>query len=216
MSPDGQPALSQWHAYCEFCEEVRAYCGEYELVVQNDNGIWIHTLLKCPVCTSPVLVVQEPFPDGDVSEPVQLYPTARGDTVHGTPRSVQRAFVEAVRCFERGAAHTATAIMCRRTLEVVAAEHGTTGRDLKARIEALKDQGVIDAALFDWATELRMLGNEAAHGVGQISREDAKAALEFTEAMLSYVYTYRQNFNLFKSRRASAKGKPVRRVTEKS
>ena len=91
--------------------------------------------------------------------------------------------------------------MCRRTLEVVTKEHGAAGRDLKAKMEALKGNGVIDQTLLDWATELRILGNEAAHGEGEISRQDAKDALEFTEAMLSYIYTYRQNFDFFECRR---------------
>jgi hypothetical protein len=86
-------------------------------------------------------------------------------------------------------------------VEDVSKEHGATGRDLKAKIEALKNHGVIDQTLLDWATELRLLGNEAAHGDGEISRQDAKDALEFTEAMLSYIYTYRQSFDFFKRRR---------------
>jgi hypothetical protein len=72
-------------------------------------------------------------------------------------------------------------------------------------MEDLNTSGVIDQALLDWATELRILGNEAAHGDNETSRQDAKDALEFTEAMLSYIYTYRQNFDLFKRRRDANK-----------
>lgn len=205
MSSNKRPALSQWHAYCEYCEDIRAHRGDYELVVQNDNGVWIHTILLCPTCDAPIFVVQEPFPDGGVSEPAQLYPAVRGGAIHGTPRAVRQSFIEAVRCFEQGSAHTATAIMCRRTLEVVSKQHGATGRDLKAKMEDLNTSGVIDQALLDWATELRILGNEAAHGDNETSRQDAKDALEFTEAMLSYIYTYRQNFDLFKRRRDANK-----------
>lgn len=193
--------MTRWHTYCEHCEEPKAHRGDYELVVQNDNGVWVHTLLLCPTCDGPVFVVQEPYPDGDLSEPTQLYPEARGGAIHGTPKAVRTSFIEAVRCFERGSAHTATAIMCRRTLEVICKEHGATGRDLKDKLQALKDDGLIDQTLLDWATELRGLGNEAAHGDRDIGRTEAKDALEFTEAMLSYVYTYRQNFDLFKRRR---------------
>ncbi len=188
MSSNRKPALTQWHAYCEYCEEVRAHRGDYELVVNNDNGVWIHKLLLCPTCDGPIFVVQEPLPEGDVSEPAQLYPAVRGAAIHGTPKAVRRSFVEAVRCFEHGAAHTATAIMCRRTLEVVSKEHGATGRDLKAKMEALKDSAVIDQALLDWATELRILGNEAAHGDAEISRQDAKDAKRDEECAVQMLH----------------------------
>ena len=47
MSSKRKPALSQWHAYCEYCEEIRAHWGDYELVVNNDNGVGIYTLPLC-------------------------------------------------------------------------------------------------------------------------------------------------------------------------
>jgi hypothetical protein len=215
VSSNRKPALSQWHAYCEYCEEIRVHRGDYELVVNSDNGVWIHTLLLCAICDGPIFVVQEPLPEGDVSEPAQLYPAVRGGAIHGTPKAVRQSFVEAVRCFEQAAGHTATAIMCRRTLEVVSKEHGATGRDLKTKMKALKDNGVIDQTLLDWATELRALGNEAAHGDGEISRQDAKDALEFTEAMLSYIYTYRQSFDFFKRRRDANKKRPKKSAAKK-
>lgn len=207
MSPTAKlrPDLNQWHAYCESCCEMRAFRGDYELVIRDDNGVWIHTLMLCQTCEGPIFVVQEPHPDGDLSEPAQLYPAQRGSAIHGAPKKVRGAFLEAVRCFERGSANTATAIMCRQTLEAICNEHGATGRTLAAKLKMLHANDSIDETLLAWATELRGLGNEAAHGDGEVSRQDAKDALEFTEAMLGYIYTYRQNFDLFKSRRAAEK-----------
>lgn len=52
---------------------------------------------------------------------------------------------------------------------------------------------------------LRVVGNEAAHGVkGAISQPDAKDAIEFTNAILDYVFSYRDRFEQFKKRRASS------------
>ncbi len=141
--------------------------------------------MVCHTCEAPTLVIQEPYPDGDVSEPIQLYPLARGARLHGAPTNVRNAFREAVSCLERAGASTATAIMCRRTLEVLCAQHGASGRDLKTQLEALHASDFIDRNLLEWATELRFLGNEAAHGVGEVDRKDAKDAVEFAEAMLS-------------------------------
>jgi hypothetical protein len=200
-----KPDLTQMHKYCEYCEEARTFRGVYESVAHADSGVWIHTLLTCRTCDAPVLVVQEAMPDGGLTEPTQLYPNQRGAELGGAPRKVRSAYLEAVRCFERAGAFTGAAIMCRRTLEALCAEQKATGRDLNKKLESLHQSGFIDKALLEWATELRFLGNEAAHGSRSIARQDAKDAIEFTEALLSYVYTYRQSFELFKRRRAESK-----------
>lgn len=47
-------------------------------------------------------------------------------------------------------------------------------------------------------------GNEAAHDVNvTISAEDARDILEFTNALLEYVFTFRDKFEEFKKRRAN-------------
>ena len=67
----------------------------------------------------------------------------------------------------------------------------------------LKDQGVIESRLFEWAEELRVSGNKAAHGVDStVSRQDCEDILEFTEALAQYVFTYRDKFQQFTKRRA--------------
>jgi hypothetical protein len=44
------------------------------------------------------------------------------------------------------------------------------------------------------------MGNEAAHGVElAISAEDARDTLEFTDALIQYVFTYRDNLKLSKN-----------------
>lgn len=75
-------------------------------------------------------------------------------------------------------------------------------KNLSLSLKKLKDTGVIETQLFEWAEALRNLGNEAAHGVSSIiSPQDAKDILEFTEALAEYVFTYRDKFESFKKRR---------------
>jgi hypothetical protein len=51
--------------------------------------------------------------------------------------------------------------------------------------------------------------NEAVHDVDFVaSREDAKDTIEFTEALIAYVFTYRHKFDEFKKRRAKAASAP--------
>jgi hypothetical protein len=55
-----------------------------------------------------------------------------------------------------------------------------------------------------WANALRVAGNEAAHDVSHnISRIDAQNLLEFTEAILDYIYVFKRKFEAFQQRRES-------------
>ena len=103
----------------------------------------------------------------------------------------------------RANAYTASAIMCRKTLEAICSEHGATERNLLASLKKLKDEGVIEHRLYEWADALRIVGNEAAHDVKvQVSAQDARDVLEFTNALLEYTFTFRDKFERFKKRRA--------------
>ena len=94
--------------------------------------------------------------------------------------------------------------MCRKTLEGICVEHGTKGGNLVSALKELKDKGIIEIRLFEWADALRISGNEAAHDVNvTISAEDARDILEFTNALLEYVFTFRDKFEEFKNRRSS-------------
>jgi hypothetical protein len=49
----------------------------------------------------------------------------------------------------------------------------------------------VETRLFEWAEELRTMGNEGAHGVESvISREDANDTVESQEALIEDVFTY--------------------------
>jgi hypothetical protein len=56
-------------------------------------------------------------------------------------------------------------------------------------------------------------GNEAAHGVGTtVSKQDARDLLDFTTAIIDYLFSYRDQFEKFRTRR---KGKSLSRNEEK-
>jgi hypothetical protein len=71
-----------------------------------------------------------------------------------------------------------------------------------SKLSAVK--GHIEGRLLEWAEALRNFGNEAAHDVGvTISAQDAKDIMTFTEALIEYVFTYRDQFERFKKRRTA-------------
>ncbi len=158
------------------------------------------SLLRCPRCGGPALVSEIAFNDG-FDQPVRLYPPRETGIGPAIPKSIRSAYEEARTCFN-AKAYTATAIMCRKILEGIAEEHSITARNLATSLKDLRDKGIIESRLFEWADALRISGNEAAHGVStSISAQDAKDILEFTNALLEYVFTFQDKFRAFQKRR---------------
>lgn len=138
------------------------------------------------------------------SDPYRLYPPRDDLVSFDFPRDVRKSHAEALACF-RCKAYVATAIMCRRTLEAACKEQGVKKRTLDKSLAELRTMGIIEARMFEWADELRVARNAAAHDVGsKVSREDARDLLDFTLALLEYVWTFRTKFQAFKSRRGPA------------
>ena len=55
----------------------------------------------------------------------------------------------------------------RKTLEGICSAHGVKSGTLAAELQKLKEKGIIESRLFEWAEELRTMGNEAAQGLFQ-------------------------------------------------
>jgi hypothetical protein len=176
-------------------EPVAKYADDQEVLPTT------YTLLKCPKCGGPFLTDED-----EIFGLACLYPQPDTRVNPNLPAPLKAAYEEAAACF-KSKAYTATAIMCRKTLEGICIEHGASGRSLVASLKDLKDKGVIENRLYEWADALRISGNEAAHDVNvTISADDAKDIIEFTNALLEYVFTFRDKFEEFKKRRA-AKGR---------
>jgi hypothetical protein len=158
------------------------------------------TLLVCPRCQRPILIREEERWEDQWSPPEVLYPHDTEEANPELPDQLQAALREARLCYE-AKAYTATAICCRRAIEGLCANRGIKGTLAKA-LEQMKKTGVIDGNLFEWADGLRLAGNEAAHDVAaDVSWEDARDLIQFTEALLEYVVVFRERFERFKARR---------------
>jgi hypothetical protein len=185
---------------CKQCEALvnAEELSRYEL--NEDDWPITYTFLKCPKCQRPLLAEE------DIFGPERVYPPSDNRINPNLPEPLRVAYGEALACF-KSKAHTATAIMCRKTLEGICVEHGVKARTLVSSLKELKDRGIIESRLFEWADALRISGNEAAHDVKvTISAEDARDILEFTNALLEYVFTFRDKFEAFKKRRMNADG----------
>jgi hypothetical protein len=198
---------------CENCQaivdaEVIADYLDYEAETDMSGK---YSFLRCPRCSRTFIMLQVSDgssgpPDVDLwDEPQRLYPPVEMNVSIAIPAPLRSAYDEARACF-RAKAYTATVIMCRKTLEGIADQNNITVRNLALALREMKDKGIIEHRLYEWADALRISGNEAAHGVNsKISAQDAKDILEFTHALLAYVFTFQEKFEQFKNRRGQSK-----------
>ena len=161
-----------------------------------------YTLLKCGSCASVMLARQDHFVE-DWEPPVRVYPAPRKAS-WSWPADIRASFEETVAVLA-ARAYTATAVICRRTLEGVCVNQGAQGGKLQAKFADLKEKGIIDQRLYEWADSLRDAGNGAAHDVDQtVTAEDARDLVDLTEAVLQYVFTFEQKYNRFMERRTAS------------
>jgi len=158
--------------------------------------------LKCPKCFSPLLMNQVNYvDDGDGwGDTHRLYPPIDANINRAIPNNLQLIYGEALVCF-KAKAYTATAIMCRKTLQGIADKNKVTNCNLAKALEKMKNTGIIENRFYEWATALRLLGNDAAHDTeSQVTHQDAKDILDFTHALLEYLFSFQEKLEQFKKR----------------
>lgn len=199
--------------YCARCEKHVTGRSHGEHRYDEDGEEVSRTFLTCPACSDPFVVHQQgsyhPSDYGSGyelswSDAVVLLPGDAKSLDASVPINIAASYAEARRVFSSASAHTAAAIMCRRTLEGVCAHLDAKGGNLARKLDNLKERGLIEPRIHEWANHvLRSLGNDAAHDVDAvISKEDAKDALDFTKAIIEYLFVFEAAFQQFKKRRA--------------
>ncbi|MEX2394090.1 MAG: DUF4145 domain-containing protein [Actinomycetota bacterium] len=188
---------------CRACEAVVSAdaLARYSAVSDNLRTTERVTFARCPRCNSPLLIGEE-LVSNDAgreqwSEPYRMYP-ARDELFRPRlPHVVASAHAEACDCF-RARAYGAAMLMCARTIESACIEHQVQASNLASAIAEMKSQGIIETRLHEWAETLPFLDRPS-----DASREDARDALEFTDAFLAYLYSYRHRMHSFRARRSS-------------
>ena len=191
---------------CKICEAVvdAEMLHKYDFYDPDYGPPSMYSFLKCPRCNAPFLVEQEDYGRG-WQDACCLYPPQDKRINESFPKPIKEAYQEAIACF-KGKAFTAAAIMCRKTLEGICNTHSINARNLASGLKEMKDKGIIENHLYEWADALRIFGNEAAHDVNvTISSQDAKDIVDFTDALLEYVFTFKDKFNEFTKRRMKPK-----------
>ena len=160
----------------------------------------------CRRCSQPFLIRHSLFGVPGEFETITdesiLYPTESKLIQTALPKSVKTAYDQAVKSLNASLFEPCV-LMCRKCLEAVCKKSNAQGRDLSKRLVNLSEAGHIDSRLLSWAHEIRLIGNEAAHEIEvSITKEDARDILDFTEAILIYVFSLTRRFNSLKARRS--------------
>ncbi len=159
----------------------------------------------CRRCSQPFLIRQSVFGiPGEfetISDETILYPDEVELKATGLPENVKIAYDQAVKSL-RASLFDPCVIMSRKCLEAVCKNHNIKGNNLNDRLQNLEKAGYIDTKLLNWANQIRLTGNEAAHDIDSpMAKEDARDVLDFTEAILIYVYSLNARFEMWKQRK---------------
>src|SRR6266702_1621563 len=169
-------------------------------MMQVHNAGQTTVRLRCPACRHKGTfenIGQQDYSNGTLRAGMRRCPDP---TCHALdfdttdiPQPVVDALNEAITCRADGC-FTASAIMVRKTLELLCRDRGAEGGDLKKRLQALGKKAVLPQELLDRLDELRLLGNDAAHvesqAYDQVGENEVDVGIMFTKEVLKAVYQY--------------------------
>jgi hypothetical protein len=163
----------------------------------------------CGRCNQPFLIRQSlmgiPAEYETITNEEVLYPNEKKLSLDKAPNTIKSAYDQAARSFSASLFEPCV-LMCRKCLEATCKTFNSQGHDLKAKLQNLFDGGHIDLRLLSWAHEIRQIGNEAAHDSNaEVTMCDARDILDFTEAILIYVFSLTFRFEAFRARRSGLK-----------
>ena len=199
--------LALYQIRCAFCEER----GNFERVFhaekkKPDSDKRLNfDVYRCANCSGYVHVLWSaselgggihayralPWPIGP-PEPSKNWPTGVGRYWAQPHRSVSTESWDAA------------AVMARSALQVALREKGAQGRTLKAEIDDLAAKGLLPPMIREWATEIRLVANEAAHPdteAEQLSPLDVRDAVRFLDFTLTILYDLPKEIEEYRARR---------------
>ena len=104
------------------------------------------------------------------------------------PDAVSKAYLQAEKNYVLPGHEEAAGMMYRRSLELALnLKYPDIDKSLAKTIKELVETNVLTADIGAWATDVRLIGNAAAHA--EVTREDLDMMRGFADAVLKYVWT---------------------------
>ena len=188
---------------CPHCGNVGTFTPiNNDICSFDENGHQIFLgIRRCPNpnCNGHSFVIYN-NQDWDV---LDSYPTSRIDfNKESIPSQIADSFEEAISCYTNKC-YIASAIMVRKTLELLCKNKGANGNNLKERIQSLVESITMPVELKEGMDVLRILSNNAAHveltDFDSISYKEVEISIEFTKEILKSVYQFDKLLSALKS-----------------
>lgn len=190
-----------------FCPTCNATVGGKVLATKsggNDDVDVLVSFLSCPICQGSILVFQEWYEfshnEMRLDTAKTIFPIDKFRLSNDLPHAIRWILEEAKLC-NSVKAFNATVIMCRKSIEALCEELNIKGNTLAIRLDLLLKKQLISNEIFDWSKALRLSGNKAAHDIDScISQQDARDLLDFTIAIVDYVFVFSKRYQSFLER----------------
>lgn len=193
-------------SYCEAKVDAKIIAEHTDSPDPEDDPRSFRALLaECPRCKNCLLAGQLEGWEGGWDAPTRLWPSPEEDLSWHIPEIVRTSLEEAGLCFKIRA-YAACAVMCGRSLEGICRHHSTKSPYLGEGLKELRERGIIDGRLAQWAQELQNSRNIGAHASGEkVSKQDARDLLDFTNAICEYIFVLTEKYQAFMKRRTAEK-----------
>ena len=164
------------------------------------NGDYWFAFMTCENCGWPSLcrlesskvsaLSTDSFSADEEHRPHKWYPLKPvGKEYEDVPKDIASVASEAYSCFSINA-NRAAVLMARTAIEATAKDKQITDGSLYNKIDAMAKKNIITDQLAEEAHEIRLLGNDMAHGdlAEPVTEEDASDILGFLDSVMDYVY----------------------------
>jgi hypothetical protein len=196
---------------CPTCDAIMGVVTKGEVVepsTDDTEGPWKITLAECPRCSQAVVGMQErQVFDGDWDAPSRVWPSPPLSLSWKIPKAIRESLQEAHKCL-KAKAYTASVVMSGRALEAIGRHFyppdGQAKRPLllKAALDRLSRDQIIDPRLYEWGLALHSDRNLAAHPSDtHFKQQDAQDVFKFTNSICEYVFVLSADFAEFKKRK---------------
>jgi hypothetical protein len=209
--------LALYRIECAFCRERGNWKRVFHDEKKKPNGRkrLNFDVYQCGNCAGFVHVVwsaAEYSLRGLHNFEVLPWPTKdKPDPSENWPQQVQRFWGQAHQS-KNGEIWDAASVMARSAMQITLRDQGATGRTLKDEIDSLAAKGVLPPTMKEWATELRLLGNEAAHPeIDQTDPDpqDIRDAIKFLDLLIYYLYDLPAQIEQYRERRTQSGDSPT-------
>ena len=167
---------------CGFCNTtVSSVLGLKFGRMSDGSGNEIASIHICSNCNGPNTLTPTGF-----SVPGYSF----GSSVESVPHPLNDLYEEARRCTSQNC-YTAAVLLCRKMLMNIAVEQNAgVGLSFQHYVEYLAGKGYVPPNGKHWVDHIRKKGNEAAHEVAIMGRDDARDIILFSEMLLRFIYEF--------------------------